>query len=174
MSDEPSSRRVAAAGGHGKAVYVPPIDPAQIPAPSREIYGRMGEESIVRMMEDFYAELERSSLRPLFPADMVAASHKSAAFFVGLLGGPPLYHQRYGNPMMRARHMAFTITPRAREEWLACFERVLARATERYRFPAEHLPGFRAFLHGFSLWMVNTAGDADAPHMSMPPFTPQT
>jgi len=174
MSDEPLSRRVVAARDSGKEVYVPPIAPSQIPAPSREIYDRMGEENIVRMMEDFYAELERSSLKPLFPADMAAASRKSAAFFIGLLGGPPLYHQRYGNPMMRARHMAFTITPRAREEWLACFERVLARATERYRFPAEHLAGFRAFLHGFSLWMVNTAGDADTPHMSMPPFTPQT
>jgi len=174
MSDEPLSRRVVAARDGGKEVYVPPIDPSQIPAPSREIYGRMGEENIVRMMEDFYAELERSSLKPLFPADMMAASRKSAVFFIGLLGGPPLYHQRYGNPMMRARHMAFTITPRAREEWLGCFERVLARATERYRFPAEHLAGFRTFLHGFSLWMVNTAGDVDAPHMSMPPFTPQT
>jgi hemoglobin len=174
MSDEPLSRRVAAAAGSRKDVYVPPIDPAQIPAPSRDIYGRMGEDNIRRMMEDLYAELERSSLRPLFPADMVAASHKSAAFFVGLLGGPPLYHQRYGNPMMRARHMAFTITPRARVEWLTCFERVLSRATERYRFPAEHLAGFRTFLHGFSLWMVNTADDTDTPHMSMPPFTPQT
>jgi len=164
MSDEPPSRRVAAAGGHGKEVYVPPIDPAQIPAPSREIYGRMGEENIVRMMEDFYAELERSSLRPLFPADMVAASHKSAAFFVGLLGGPPLYHQRYGNPMMRARHLRFAITPRAREEWLRCFERVLAHAPEGYGFPPEHLPGFRSFLSEFSLWMVNTdSGDEGEP-----------
>jgi hemoglobin len=157
-----------------RQVYVPPIDPSRIPPPSWEIYALMGEDNIVRMIEDFYRELERSSVRTLFPADMVAASRKSAAFFIGLLGGPPLYHQRYGNPMMRARHMAFSITPRAREEWLACFERVLAHATGRYNFPAEHLQGFRAFLHGFSLWMVNTAGEADAAHMSMPPFTPQT
>ena len=58
--------------------------------------------------------------------------------------------------MMRARHLRFVITPAARVEWLACFERVLARAPERYGFPAEHLPGFRAFLRDFSLWMVNT------------------
>ena len=141
-------------------MYVPPIDPARIAPPSREIYARMGEARILGMMEDFYRELEASSVRALFPEDMVAASRKSAAFFVGLLGGPPLYHQRYGNPMMRARHMAFVITPRAREEWLGCFERVLARAPERHGFPAEHLPGFRAFLHAFSLWMVNTEDDA--------------
>jgi len=95
-------------------------------------------------------------VRPLFPADMAAASQKSAAFFVGLLGGPPLYHQRHGNPMMRARHLAFAITQGARREWLACFDRVLDRAAERYAFPPEHLPGFRRFLRDFSLWMVNT------------------
>jgi truncated hemoglobin YjbI len=61
--------------------------------------------------------------------------------------------------MMRARHLKFTITPRAREEWLACFERVLADAPARYGFPAQHLAGFRAFLGDFSLWMVNTQDD---------------
>jgi hemoglobin len=76
---------------------------------------------------------------------------------VGLLGGPPLYHQRYGNPMMRARHLPFVIDEAARQEWLRCFDRVLAYAPEKYHFPAEHLPGFRAFLVGFSSWMVNTA-----------------
>ena len=88
---------------------------------------------------------------------MVAASRKSAAFFVGLLGGPPLYHQLYGNPAMRARHMPFLIDEAARQEWLRCFETVLADAPARYNFPAEHLDGFRTFLHGFSAWMVNTA-----------------
>src|SRR5262249_59956033 len=43
-----------------------------------------------------------------------------------------------------------------RREWLACFDRVLERAPERYAFPTEHLPGFRRFLRDFSLWMVNT------------------
>ena len=137
-------------------VYVPPIDPTKIAAPSREIYRLMGEDNIVRMVEALYRELEQSPLRPMFPADMVAASRKSAAFFVGLLGGPPLYHQRYGNPMMRARHLRFAITPRARAQWLACFERVLVDAPARYGFPAEHLPGFRAFLEDFSQWMTNT------------------
>lgn len=117
----------------------------------------MGEENLFRMIEDFYLELDRSSppLRALFPADMVAASRKSAAFFAGVLGGPPLYHQHYGNPMMRARHMKFVITGALRDEWLACFDRVLAHAVERYGFPADELPAFRDFLRGFSMWMVN-------------------
>jgi len=124
---------------------------------SREIYVAMGEANIFAMLADFYGELEKSAIRGLFPADMRAASEKSAAFFVGLLGGPPLYQQRYGAPMMRARHLPFPIDEAARQEWLVCFERVLKHAPERYNFPVEHLEGFRAFLHGFSAWMVNRA-----------------
>jgi len=142
-------------------VYVPPIDPGKIAPPSREICGLMGEAAVVRMIEDFYRELECSAVRSLFPPDMMAAAQKSAAFFVGLLGGPPLYHQRHGNPMMRARHLAFRITPRAREEWLACFERVLADAPARYGFPAQHLAGFRTFLRDFALCMVNAQDNPD-------------
>ncbi|MGQ0604833.1 MAG: globin domain-containing protein [Anaerolineales bacterium] len=136
-------------------IYIPPIDPARIPAPSKAIYAAMGEANIFAMMADFYHELEQSPIRHLFPADMRAASEKSAAFFVGLLGGPPLYHQRYGAPMMRARHMPFAIDDAKRQVWLECFERVLERASQKYNFPAEHLSGFREFLQGFSMWMVN-------------------
>jgi hemoglobin len=136
-------------------MFVPPVNPGEIVSPNRAIYAVMGEENIVRMIQDFYAELEKSSIRDLFPADLALSAEKSAAFFVGLLGGPPLYQQRYGNPMMRARHMPFPINRAARDEWLACFERVLEHAPARYDFPAEHLEGFRAFLKGFSLWMMN-------------------
>lgn len=137
-------------------IHVPPEGPPQGWGPSREIYGLMGEENIFGMMEAFYRELEKSSIRYMFPPDMVEASKKSACFFVGLLGGPPLYHQRYGNPMMRARHLPFIIDEAARQVWLGCFERVLAEASEKFAFPPQHLEGFREFLHGFSAWMVNT------------------
>lgn len=139
-----------------REIYTPAEGPSQAPGPNKEIYGTMGEENIFRMMEDFYGELGQSEVRHLFPADLVEASKKSACFFVGLLGGPPLYLQRYGNPMMRARHLPFVIDDAARQVWLACFERVLVDAPAKYAFPAEHLDGFRAFLIGFSGWMVNT------------------
>lgn len=138
-----------------RQIYVPPRP--QVNPPSREIYATMGEENIFKMLEDFYRALENSAVRYMFPQDMVTASQRSAAFFVGLLGGPPLYHERYGNPMMRARHLPFEIDEAARQEWLRCFEAVLDDAVENYDFPAEHLPGFREFLRGFSAWMVNTA-----------------
>ncbi len=136
-------------------IYIPQVGPNSAPAPSREIYAPMGEANIFRMLADFYAELERSSIRAMFPGDMQASSEKSAAFFVGLLGGPPLYQQRYGAPMMRARHLPFPIDEQARRIWLGCWEPVLTRAATDYNFPSEHLQGFRDFLIGFSAWMVN-------------------
>ena len=115
----------------GQRVYVPPGGPPQGIAPSRDVYRLMGEENIFRMCHDFYAEIGRSSIRDLFPEDLPAASEKIAAFLVGLLGGPPLYQQRYGDPMMRARHLAFAINEAARQEWLRCFRVVLADAEVR-------------------------------------------
>lgn len=137
--------------------YVPPGGPPRVSAPSPEIYTAMGEANIFAMLADFYQQLAESEIRGMFPRDMERASRKSAAFFVGLLGGPPLYQQKYGSPMMRARHTPFPIDEAARRVWLACFDAVLADAPQKYNFPAEHLPTFRDFLVGFSGWMVNTA-----------------
>ena len=139
--------------------YVPAVNPADIAGPSRDIYARMGRENLYRMIEEFYRELGSSPIRAMFPEDLVASSRKSAAFFAQLTGGPQEYSERFGPPRMRARHLPFRITPQARAEWLACFERILARAVDDFGFPAEHLDGFRQFLRKFSLWMVNTAGD---------------
>jgi hemoglobin len=140
-----------------RVIYTPPGGPPQGPPPNSAIYGIMGEANIFKMMLDFYKELEKSEIRPLFPADMEEASKKSAAFFVTILGGPPLYAQKYGPPRMRARHIPFEIDERARQIWLACFDRVLEGADIKYQFPMEHMQSLKDFLKSFSAWMVNKA-----------------
>jgi len=141
----------------GRPIYVPPAGPPNVRPP--QVFDAMGEANIFAMLADFYRELEASSIRPMFPRNMQRASEKSAAFYVSILGGPPLYHQRYGNPAMRARHMPFIIDEAGTKVWLECFNRVLDNATERYNFPAESLPQFREFLEGFAGWMVNAASE---------------
>ena len=141
----------------GRVIYTPPGGPPQGPGPSNEIYGIMGEANIFAMISDLYKELEKSEVRNLFPADMEAASKKSALFFITLLGGPPLYFQKFGPPRMRARHLPFEIDENARQVWLGCFDRVLQNADAKYQFPMQHLEGFKDFLQGFSTWMVNKA-----------------
>lgn len=136
--------------------YVPPEGPPQGINPNPQIYSLMGEDHIYQMLEDFYAELEKSSIRHLFPKDMKEASRRSAAFFVFILGGPPLYQQQYGPPRMRQRHLPFAIDENARQVWLACFKQILKDADKKYHFPMEHMEGFWTFLDRFSAWMVNT------------------
>lgn len=135
--------------------YVPPGGPPQY-RPNPAIYQKMGKDNIYRMLEDFYLELEKSEIRGMFPEDMKTASQRSAAFFIFLLGGPPVYQQKYGPPMMRQRHLAFQIDEKARDVWLSCFKTVLEGAELKYQFPAEHLDGFWQFLLDFSSWMVNS------------------
>ena len=143
-----------------REIYIPPQGPPQGPGPSHEIYSLMGEDNIYAMLEEFYLLLATSSIRDMFPSDspeeMKEASRKSGDFFIFILGGPPLYHQKQGNPMMRKRHMAFLIDESARNVWLETFKRVLETAPEKYQFPREHLPGFVTFLEEFSAWMVNS------------------
>lgn len=139
-----------------KKIFVPPEGPPQGNSISPEIFTCMGESNIFKMLEDFYAELEKSSIREMFPGDMKEASKKSAAFFVFLMGGPPLYQQKHGAPMMRKRHLAFAIDEQARQVWLECFKTTLIDADKKYRFPLEHMQGFWSFLESFSRWMVNT------------------
>jgi len=143
-----------------KPIHVPPGGPGPLPQLSPEIYEAMGEDGVFAMLEAFYAELGSSEIRHLFGDDLVAASKRSAAFYVQLLGGPPLYNAQYGNPMMRRRHFPFEIDESARKIWVACFFRVLERSDE-FGFPAGHLDAFRAWIDGFSRWMVNVAPDQD-------------
>lgn len=129
--------------------------PPQVDPPSQVIFEVMGSENIVQMLEDFYMELGQSEIKAMFPDDLKTASRKSAAFFIGLCGGPPLYHQLYGHPKLRARHMPFPIDEKAKQVWMECFEKILENSAEKYQFPEEHLPGFLNFLRGFSPWMIN-------------------
>ncbi len=130
-----------------------------MPALNPGIFQAMGEEGIFRMLSDFYLNLEASPIRGMFGEDMQAASKRSAAFYVQLLGGPSMYNEKYGNPMMRRRHLPFEIDETSRVIWRDCFYKVLENATQSYSFPADHLQAFRVFIEQFSLWMVNTASD---------------
>ena len=135
-------------------IYVPAGGPPQGSSPSQEIYGLMGQDNIFAMIRDFYQRLGQSSIKGMFPGDLTLSADKSAAFFVNWLGGPPLYQELYGAPMMRRLHMSFTIDEAARQVWLGCFFATLENA-DKYHFPEQHLEGFKVFLNVFSAWMVN-------------------
>ncbi|MGE5130347.1 MAG: group II truncated hemoglobin, partial [Sphingomonadaceae bacterium] len=88
-----------------------------------------GDEVLRRLVERFYAlmdsELEFYAVRKLHPADLAHSAEKLYMFLSGYLGGPPLYQERIGHPMLRARHLPFAIGKAERDAWLACMRRAL-------------------------------------------------
>jgi hemoglobin len=139
-------------------IYTPPGGPPQGPPPPEGLYQDIGQDGIYQLLEDFYLVLMDSEISDIFPQGkdaMVDASKKSADFFIGLLGGPPLYHQRHGPPRLRARHLPFPISNHTREVWLDCFKKSIIKAVEEERFPAKSQGDFYDFLESFSTWMVN-------------------
>ena len=137
----------------------PPPEPRPHPA----IFQALGVAGVQKLIRAFYEEIGRSPIAPLFPRGhdaLMASADNSALFWVTMLGGPPLYEERHGKPMIRQRHFRFVITGDDRAHWLACWEPVLATAPQVFGFPAEHIPGFRAWINTFSAYIVNTAGAA--------------
>jgi hemoglobin len=95
------------------------------PTPSMSIYGRLGGEpgikTFVSSLYDIMARLpEAEYIWKWHPDDMNEVKDRLAAFLSGWLGGPMVYPQLYGPPMMRRRHMDFPIGPDERDIWLKC------------------------------------------------------
>jgi hemoglobin len=93
-----------------------------------------GAGTVRRLVEAFYPRVQRDpDLAPIFPADIRPVMEKQYLFLTQFLGGPPLYSERYGPPMLRARHLPHPITPRRRDAWLRC----MAAALEDIGLPEE-------------------------------------
>ena len=91
------------------------------------IYEAMGGAPVLRkLVEAFYPRVQADPLiGPLFPADITPVMEKQILFLTQFFGGPPLYSEQYGHPMMRARHLPFPITPGRAAAWLACMRQAL-------------------------------------------------
>lgn len=86
-----------------------------------------GAGTIGKMVESFYPKVQAHPLLgPLFPADIDPVMDRQYMFLTQFFGGPSLYSDEYGHPMMRARHLPFPITPERAEAWLDCMRRALS------------------------------------------------
>jgi hemoglobin len=108
-----------------------------------------GAAAIRRLVEAFYPKVQANPvIGPLFPEDITPVKEKQYLFLTQFFGGPPLYTQQYGHPMMRARHLPFPITREKADEWLGCMKEALAEiglepekqavVLERLKGPAYH------------------------------------
>jgi hemoglobin len=90
----------------------------------------IGGEDVVRAMtERFYdlMELEPAytDLRAAHGTDLSNARQRLFWFLCGWLGGPNYYTDRFGHPMLRARHLPFEIGIKERDQWLACMTQAM-------------------------------------------------
>ncbi|MEE1131935.1 MAG: globin [Caryophanon sp.] len=84
-------------------------------------YEEIGAEKLSELMHAFYKRVsEHPLLIPIFPEDFSETIRKQIQFQTQYLGGPNLFTEEHGHPMMRARHMHFNVTPDRAQAWLEC------------------------------------------------------
>ncbi|MCM2675051.1 globin domain-containing protein [Alkalicoccobacillus plakortidis] len=98
-----------------------------MPEPSMTPYEALGgEEVLSKLVDTFYSHVANHTLlSDLFPNDLTETAYKQKHFLTQFLGGPSLYTEEFGHPMLRARHLPFPITTEHAEAWLSCMQKAL-------------------------------------------------
>jgi hemoglobin len=128
----------------------------QVTLPNPDFFKYLGEEKFRALVSRHYDLLAQSSIKHLFPTHEFAlqnAKSRSADFFIQLMGGPEYYRENRGEPMMRKRHLPFTIDMDARIVWLQCYQIALQELKD---VPGHLIQSFWNYLDKFSLWMINS------------------
>ena len=117
-----------------------------------------GEPAVRALVDRFYdlMDLEPAyrELRALHPTALDGSRDKLHWFLCGWLGGPQHYVERFGHPMLRARHLPFSIGIRERDQWMAC----MAQAMRERGFDAELAARLAKAFFGTADWMRNRGG----------------
>jgi hemoglobin len=125
------------------------------------IYTLIGGEATVRaLVKRFYQLMDTlpaaQGIRHMHAADLSPIEEKLVLYLTGWLGGPQLYIEKYGHPMLRARHLPFSIGSSEIKQWLLCMRQALNETVAD--------PGVRAHidsaLTGLALHMRNRRDDA--------------
>ena len=122
-------------------------------------YELLGGDARVReLVNRFYdlMDLEPAyrELRAVHGSTLESAREKLYLFLSGWLGGPPLYVERHGHPMLRARHLPFAIGTVERDQWMACMK----QAMEELEVPGELRAGLEQAFFKTADWMRNRPG----------------
>lgn len=114
-----------------------------------------GDAALRRLVDRFYDLMdtvpEYCGIRKLHPQDLAGSRDKLYMFLSGWLGGPGLYVEKFGHPMLRARHLPFSIGVEERDAWLACMLQAMEDAGVEENLRDSLL---RAFF-GTADWMRN-------------------
>ena len=97
---------------------------------SNNLYRRLGGDqplrSFVARLYQYMDNLpEVKPVRDMHAMSLNEAGERLFNFMSGWLGGPKLYHQFYGEPRLRRRHMHIAIGNTERDQWLLCARKAL-------------------------------------------------
>ncbi|MEJ2362495.1 MAG: group II truncated hemoglobin [Gammaproteobacteria bacterium] len=123
-------------------------DETQQPLPQITPYQLLGGETGIRTLVNRFYELmdtlpEAWEIRKLHPDDLSGSREKLFKFLSGWLGGPSLYIQEYGHPMLRRRHLPFPIGDRERDQWMMCMRQTLEEQVADEQLRAQLLDAFQ-------------------------------
>ncbi|MDD4882384.1 MAG: group II truncated hemoglobin [Gallionellaceae bacterium] len=98
-------------------------------------YERIGGEAKIRSLVDaFYRHMdelpEAYGVRKMHAEDLSGSRQKLFDFLSGWMGGPQLFVEKHGQPMLRRRHLHFTIGDTERDQWLMCMKMALTDVIE--------------------------------------------
>jgi hemoglobin len=93
-------------------------------------YDVFGGETAIRSLVDrfyFYMDIlpEAQGIRAMHQPNLASAKDKLFKFLSGWLGGPNLFMEEFGHPMLRARHLPFQIGASERDQWMLCMNKAL-------------------------------------------------
>src|SRR3954453_12516543 len=123
------------------------------------LYELIGGETRLRELVDrFYdimqLEPDFAGIHAMHPKPNDGSRDKLFMFLSGWMGGPNLFIERYGHPMLRARHLPFAIGTTERDQWLAC----MVQAMEETEVPGELRQALEQAFFRTADWMRNREG----------------
>lgn len=105
------------------------------------LYEAIGGDATVKALTRRFYELmdtlpEAARCRAIHPPSLAGSEQKLYEYLSGYLGGPQLYIEKYGHPMLRRRHFMAEIGPVERDEWLLCFRQAMDETIENPKLRA--------------------------------------
>jgi len=102
----------------------------QAPTPEKTPYQIIGGEAGARAISNRFYDIMASDeyAKPLYDMHPLPLDRIRQVFFEflsGWLGGPDLFSQKHGHPMLRKRHMPFQVNQDLRDQWMHCMNKTL-------------------------------------------------